>query len=132
MNSMGNDGPWSTFALRVGNPPQFVKVLASTSSPETFLVDSKGCTSSDPRDCPDDRGLFFDSHTSNSWQDWPNGTEYALDADRGLPMDGRARYGTDTILILGHRSDPDGIHVPGHIIAQISTKDYFLGMCIPL
>ncbi|KAF2673217.1 acid protease [Microthyrium microscopicum] len=124
---IGNDGPWSTFALRVGNPPQFVKVLASTSSPETFVVTSKGCNSEDPKDCTVDRGLFFDSKASTSWQDWPNGTEYALDADRGLPMDGRALYGTDSIMIMGHRSDPDGVHVPGHTIAQITTKDYFLG-----
>ena len=36
-NFDGNDGPWSTFIIRVGTPAQFFRVLPSTNSLETLI-----------------------------------------------------------------------------------------------
>ena len=34
----GNDGPWSSFALRLGTPAQTVKVMISTAGSQTWVV----------------------------------------------------------------------------------------------
>lgn len=44
----GNDGPWSSFVLRVGTPAQTVKVMISTAGSQTWVVLPDGCTSLDP------------------------------------------------------------------------------------
>ena len=134
VDSVGNDGPWSTFNVRIGTPPQILKMIASTSSPETWVVNTAGCTSHDPKICATDRGQMFNSGSSRTWEDWANGTNYALDSDRGLPLHGTGIYGTDTLNFLGrpHGMDPDGVTIPHHIIGQISTKEYFLGQLLSL
>jgi hypothetical protein len=63
----GNDGPWSTIALRVGTPPQLVRVLPSMAGQETWVVGPGGCTSKDPTDCPEMRGGLFGLNESSSW-----------------------------------------------------------------
>jgi hypothetical protein len=127
MCSLGNDGQWSTHALRVGTPSRLYKVLASTSSPETWLVGPEGCTDQDPKDCPDDRGLLYNSSASSTWQNWANRTKYTLDDNRQLPMGGVGFYGTDNVSIISNRNEPESVQIPDHNIARISTKDYFLG-----
>ena len=126
-SSNGNDGPWSTFALRIGNPPQLVKILASTSSPEMWVVGPEGCGAKDPVDCPVDRGQIFNTQTSTSWQHWSNQSMHVLDEDRSLPMAGSGDYGSDTVML--RHNENEEILLPNHTIAQISSKDYFLGMC---
>jgi len=63
MDRIGIDGPWSTFAFRIGDPPQLVHLLPSTSSVETWVVDQQACTKSqcDPTTY---RGGLFDSTLS--------------------------------------------------------------------
>ncbi|KAF2432156.1 acid protease [Tothia fuscella] len=55
----GNDGPWSSFALSIGSPEQTIRVLASTSLPEIFVISSEGPTSIG--ECPTNTttGLLF-------------------------------------------------------------------------
>jgi Eukaryotic aspartyl protease len=132
VDSVGNDGPWSAFNVRIGSPPQLLKMVASTSSPETWVVNTAGCTSHDPKDCITDRGQMFNAETSRTWEDWANATNYALDSDRDLPLHGTGIYGTDTLNFQGrpHGMDPDGVSIPHHIVAQISTKEYFLGQSL--
>jgi hypothetical protein len=126
---VGNDAFWSSFNVRIGTPPQVLKMTASTSSSETLVVTPEGCTPHDPRDCVTDRGQTFDATVSRTWEDWENRTEYAIEADRGLPLAGKGQYGTDTLNFMGrpHGMDPDGITIPHHIIARVSTKTYFTG-----
>ncbi|KAI1773345.1 acid protease [Hypoxylon cercidicola] len=72
----GNDGPWSSFFLRVGVPEQTVRVLVSTASPESLVVSSDlGCstgafgTASVPSDCAVSRGTLFNPNKSATWND---------------------------------------------------------------
>ncbi|KAI0389425.1 acid protease [Xylariaceae sp. FL0594] len=68
----GNDGPWSTFDLRVGSNAQDVRVTISTASPETFVVlADSGCSSfafeTVPDNCAVSRGKLFNPNESSSW-----------------------------------------------------------------
>ncbi|KAK4179594.1 aspartic peptidase domain-containing protein [Triangularia setosa] len=70
----GNDGPWSTFDIRVGKPEQFIRVLPSTASPHTLvplaeLACSREAFGTVPPDCAVSRGNLFDINESSSWED---------------------------------------------------------------
>lgn len=41
----GDDGSWSAVSIRVGTPPQWVDVMVSTVSSETWVVANGGCAS---------------------------------------------------------------------------------------
>lgn len=120
----GNDGPWSTFAIRVGNPPQPLRVLASTTVPETWVVHEEGCTSSDGSKCPNARGNLYNQSLSTTWDDqglFGVGVEANLnyvDSDNG-------DYGFDT-LALGYNGS-GGLSLDQQVIAGIATKDFYLG-----
>lgn len=89
----GNDGPWSSFFVRVGVPEQDVRVLVSTASPETLVVSSDlGCSSqvfgnSVPSDCAVSRGVLFNPNKSATWNDLGtfdiNGNGVGLEANLG-------------------------------------------------
>lgn len=71
-SSEGNDGPWSSFYLRVGTPEQDVRVLVSTAASESMVVlSSYGCSTSVftkvPQDCAVSRGNLFNANQSSSW-----------------------------------------------------------------
>ena len=42
-NWYGDDGTWSAISIRVGTPPQWVDVMVSTVSSETWVVGNGGC-----------------------------------------------------------------------------------------
>ena len=52
----GNDGAWSTFAIRVGTPSQYFRVLASTSGIDTWLPLADQCALN-PAGCGAARGV---------------------------------------------------------------------------
>jgi len=43
----GDDGSWSAISIRVGTPPQWVDVMVSTVSSETWVVGPYGCDNSE-------------------------------------------------------------------------------------
>jgi hypothetical protein len=93
----GGDGPWGTFHLRVGTPPQIVRVLPSTSSPETLVVDPRGCGEAFgfSFNCSlNSRGGEFNSSQSSTWR--PYGL-YNLNLNTYLNYSGNGEYGTDTV-----------------------------------
>ncbi|KAF2733622.1 acid protease [Polyplosphaeria fusca] len=63
----GNDGPWSSFPIQVGNHEQIVRVLPSTASTSTWVVFGEGCPDDAPSDCPDSRGKIFNPNNSLTW-----------------------------------------------------------------
>jgi hypothetical protein len=127
-DSLGSDGPWSTLMMQIGTPPQFLKMLVSTSNPETLVVDAEGCKTEDTKDCPTDRGSIFEPKNSSTWEDFRNGSSYPLDEHRGIHVRGNGSYGSDVVHITNRQVNADlDMSLPQHIIAQISTKDYFLG-----
>ena len=120
----GNDGPWSSFFIRVGNPAQNLRVLASTTVPETWVVLKSGCTDQDPSGCDLARGSLFNPNTSTTWQD--QGL-FSLGVETNLPYTGNydnGDYGFDT---LGLGLVGSGVIVNHSVVAGIATKDFFLG-----
>lgn len=106
--SEGNDGPWSTFDLRVGSPEQFLRVLVSTASPEVIVPLSEyGCSgavfnnSAVPPDCAVSRGNLFNPNTSSTWVDGGlyqiNNNGVGLGASLGYQQD--AQWGLERIGI---------------------------------
>jgi hypothetical protein len=92
------------------------------------VVDAEGCRTEDTKDCPTDRGSIFEPKNSSTWEDFKNGTSYPLDDDRGIHVRGNGSYGSDVVHISNRQVNADlDMNLPQHIIAQISTKDYFLG-----
>ncbi|KAI1742892.1 aspartic peptidase domain-containing protein [Xylaria scruposa] len=92
----GNDGPWSTFDLRVGSPEQYVRVTVSTSTSQSLVVLSEyGCSPSVfetvPVNCTNSRGGLFNSNASTSWDELgPFGLE-------NFGYTQRALYGLDNL-----------------------------------
>jgi hypothetical protein len=62
----GNDGPWSSFFLRAGTPPQTVRVLVSTANNQPLVVVDQGCGPTDPLDCGNSRGGLFQTNASST------------------------------------------------------------------
>lgn len=97
----GNDGPWSTFTLRLGTPEQDVNVMVSTASYQTWAVIPQGCTSEDPSNCKDLRGGEFNYNDSSTWVQ-NNVTEDGffalnLEINLGYGPDGNGLFGYDTV-----------------------------------
>ena len=120
----GDDGPWSTFAIRVGNPAQPLRVLASTAVQETWVVLQAGCTTQDSTKCSNSRGGLYNQNASSTWKD--QGL-FELDAERNLNFTDfdNGDYGFDT-LALGYDGS-GGISLDQQVIAGVATKDFYLG-----
>lgn len=119
----GDDGPWSSFALRVGTPAQDVRVLVSTSSQVSWIVlDGQGCVSGDGT-CATARGGLFNVNTSSTWN--PNGF-WQLGNERNLGIFANGLFGNDTIG-LGYQGS-GGPTLQNQILATIRTKQFYLGM----
>lgn len=132
-NSEGNDGPWSTFDIRVGtNPEQYLRVLPSTAAPYSIVVLSDvGCIQDMwsvpvPADCAGSRGRLFIMNDSSTWQNVgvysTNADGVGLDANLGV--DQRAQWGLDH-LGLGLT----GPSLENQTIAGIATPSpFYLGV----
>ena len=121
----GNDGPWSTFIIQAGTPPQVLRVLASTTVPETWVISPLGCTTQDGTDCPHDRGQTYNLNASSTWKD--KGL-YALGVEMNLPYTSNfddGDYGLDT-MGLGYPNS-GGPFLAGQPMATVATKDFYLG-----
>ena len=127
----GNDGPWSTFALQIGTPPQTVKVLASTASNEIWAIALEGCQSQlgDPTGCESLRGEFYNYSASSTWDSNLSNAStniYALGLESSLNYTGNGRYGFDDIT-LGYIGS-GGPTLKNQTIAGIATKSFFMGL----
>ncbi|RDL39832.1 uncharacterized protein BP5553_04172 [Venustampulla echinocandica] len=131
----GNDGPWSTFNLRVGTPGQDVRVTISTASPETMVVLSEyGCSTivfkTVPERCASSRGLMFSPNSSSTWSDKGffgiNQDGVGLEANLGYTQ--AANFGLDT-LGLGMVAGANGPTLKNQTIAGIpSASPFYLGI----
>src|SRR5947207_8950179 len=66
----GNDGPWSSFFLRLGNPQQVVRVLVSTSGLYVVTILAGACNATaNVQDCTEARASTFNPSNSTTWKD---------------------------------------------------------------
>ena len=63
----GLDGPWSTFWMSIGSPPQTVRLLPSTTGNAIWPVMPEGCPPTSSSDCASSRGGIFNPANSSSW-----------------------------------------------------------------
>ena len=123
---LGNDGPWSGFELRVGNPSQNVDVFVSTTGSETFVVVPGGCQPGDPQTCPSDRGNIFQSNSSKSW-DFKGNYTLSLQANLGLDSSyDIASYGLDDLGLGWQGGGLFTLH--NQTIAGTTTTDFWVGL----
>lgn len=122
----GDDGPWSSFPIQIGTPPQVVKVLISTASSQTWVVSPLGCNQSDPPNCSTSRGGVFESTSSRTWKQ-DNGTANGivpLLLEANLNYTGNninGAYGYDTVTLGGGSGGPT---LDQQIVASIATPEY--------
>ncbi len=126
-NWEGNDGEWSTFTFRVGNPPQNVNLLPSTASWQTWVVLPAGCPRRYPvPNCNSSRGGTYDNSTSTTWVE--QGI-YKLILHSVLfkpSLNTSAIFGFDT-LGIGALST-QGPSVDHQLFGALATTDYYLGI----
>lgn len=125
----GDDGPWSSFILQIGTPPQVVRTLISTASTQTWAVAPEGCIASDPSNCPDMRGRIYNLNDSSSWvPNLANATTeiYDLGLEANLGYAGVGQYGFDNIT-LGVKG-MGGPSLQNQTLAAISTTDFWMGV----
>ena len=125
----GDDGRWSSFALRIGEPGHEVRVLISTASTVTSAVDPRGCPPgvsglSNDLNCSQSRGGLFDPSHSSSWSALGN---YSLDIEENLGYMAAASYGLDTIA-LGSSSYTNVPTVKSQVVASLTTSLSYIGL----
>lgn len=126
-NFEGNDGPWSTFTLRIGSPAQDVNVMVSTAGYQTWAVVPQGCPSSEPADCAKLRGGLYNYNESSTWAH-NNVTSigtFTLGLEENLGYTGNGLYGYDTVALGWQGSN--GPSLDQQIVAGIATPDFYLG-----
>jgi hypothetical protein len=113
---LGYDGSWSAVSLRVGTPEQWLYVLPSTLSQETWVVGPAGCDGTST--CQNKRGGLFSANMSSTFD--PKGL-FELNLDPSLSDDGSGYYGLDTIAL------DDITSVPNQIVALVNSTDQWIG-----
>lgn len=124
----GNDGPWSTFRIEVGTPPQQARILPGSDKSATWLVDAELCknnkTLEEYDSCSEARGLVYRRNDSTTWTDIGF---YELDTylETRLGLSGSAAYGDDKIT-LGWSGD-NAATLNNQSIAGFITNNFSLG-----
>jgi hypothetical protein len=113
---VGYDGQWSPITIRVGTPEQWLSVLPSTLSQETWLVGPAACDGT--LACTTARGGLFYSNESSTFRDLGY---YELGSDPELGNSQYGYYGLDTIALNDDASES------GQIIALLNTSDVWVG-----
>ncbi len=123
----GVDGPWSSFQVSIGTPPQTVKVLISTASSQTWAILPQGCTQSDLNDCTVSQDAAFRPEDSSTWN---NNTATAnalfpLLLDNSLlNYTAAGLYGFDNVTLGG----AGGPSLDNQAVAVIATDEFYVGL----
>lgn len=122
----GNDGPWSSFVIQVGNSSQEVRILPSTASSTTWVVDAEsGCAHVPTSDCIDSRGKTYNPNLSRTWNPFSvdQNSIYELGLEENLL--GRevfGRFGSD-VVSLGWSTSTNAV-VEHSIVAGIGDTHF--------
>ncbi|PVH78834.1 acid protease [Cadophora sp. DSE1049] len=119
---------WSSFFLRVGSPPQTVRVLLSTANNQPLVVLPEGCSSDDPSDCANSRGGLFQSNSSSTWtqNNVTAGGVFSLALGSSIGLSGDTTYGNDTVALGYVGSGAPALD--NQNVGCITTKDIFMGI----
>ena len=103
-----------------------MRVLASTTVPETWVVSTGGCVAGDPTGCGDSRGQLLSINASTSWE-FVDNFALGVELNLGNYSNNRdyGRYAFDT-LELGYPGS-GGASMNHSVVAAIETKDFYLG-----
>ena len=110
---VGYDGSWSAVTIRVGNPEQWLSVLPTTRSQETWVMGPASCDGTSA--CSTARGGLFYSNESTTFDDL---------GFYELGHDGKSQfgyYGLDQISLN------DNILATNQIVALLNTSDIWVG-----
>lgn len=125
VSSLGNDGAWSPFLVKVGTPPTPLQLLASTEIPETWVVVSLGCQGA-ALNCSDARGGVFDWDGSRTWSNKSGDNSiFKINTEINLQLNVNALYGFDTVQIGSPRKS--NATVDHQVVAGIAAPDLYLG-----
>jgi hypothetical protein len=124
----GNDGPWSTFNLQIGEqkqPMQLIRVLPAFHHGHIIAVARDGCPDGQlPKNCSEIRGSVFDYKTTN-W--WDGNTRLFGNTTSPFPPGGSigamGRLNT-TVIITGE--SPTKLQSQNILLTQ--TMDPFVGV----
>jgi hypothetical protein len=119
----GNDGPWSSFPLQVGTPPQTVRVQVGTSANAVMTISPDGCPPTFPSDCSDLRGKVFYSNHSLTWLE---NSIFNMGIGQELGQDVAAPAGFDTVTIGWQGSQT--ATVPHNVVFNSEAGTYWLGV----
>jgi hypothetical protein len=134
----GNDGPWSTFRVWIGDSSEPVELLPASSLSLTLVVLEEGCPQGAPapNDCAGRRGNILDLQHSVTWSNLTirDGSPYG---NVPLPIEGNflnesvgAEIGVDFLRLdlLGNVLTEDKLPLGGQLIAGYAAKSFFLGL----
>jgi len=120
---IGNDGPWSTFTFRIGNPAQNVRLLPSTASQQTLVVIPQGCPSGFMPDCATSRGWLYDKNKSTSWGE--KGL-FGLRLEQNLLAAGAGDFGFDSVGV--NAQGQGGPTLDHQLLGGFAGNAFFLGI----
>ncbi|KEF53009.1 uncharacterized protein A1O9_10917 [Exophiala aquamarina CBS 119918] len=109
---LGYDGAWSPVNIRVGTPQQYVSLLPSTLSQETWVVGPAGCDGTSA--CTNQRGGLFSANQSTTFQE--RGPYELNSHDTGFGY-----YGMDTIYLS------DDVSTADQIVALVNSTEHWIG-----
>ena len=131
---LGNDGPWSTFKIDVGSPPQTLEVLPASSLSFTLVVLPEGCPQNSPTDCNTLRGGVLKTNELSSWVSLTaaNGDGYVTVPLPGeqvlLPEAINSEIGISTLNSSWFGTDRTEDALQNQLIAGYAAPNPFVGL----
>jgi hypothetical protein len=131
---MGNDGPWSTFTIRVGSPPQALEVLPASSASFSLVVLEEGCPPDVTASCKTLRGNVLDPRDLTTWtplrlQDDSSYGILPFPAQQALlPEQIASEVAVNPISLDVWAESSSSIYLEGQLLAGYATKTPFLGL----
>lgn len=124
----GDDGPWSTFRVGVGNPTQQMRLLPGAGQSTSTFVFPEACarmTLRNGENCDDKRGGLYMRNESQTWEQYGN---YELNTylEMNVGLAGAGLYGYDT-LDLGWTGD-GAPSLKNQSIVGVVTPNFTLGL----
>jgi hypothetical protein len=131
---MGNDGPWSTFSIRVGSPPQALEVLPASSASFSLVVLEEGCPDTATPSCKTLRGNVLDPRDLSVWTpiNTSDGSPYALLQFPAqqilLPEQVASELAVSPISLDVYAESSNTIYLERQLLAGYASKTPFLGL----